>query len=167
MTTKAELKDLVEQSVAYVHKVLIEERQKELMPIFHLVAPPGGQSAVVGTPWNSKFEKQLAVAQVKAMARSIDAQAVVFTTECWLVKRDTPTDWHRQRIHNVIPSQEPDRMEAVMIAAKNKARDTEVVTLQIIRDKPGGRIISLIREVEFPGIYESWMFDGMFNPTED
>lgn len=52
MTTKAELKDLVEQGAVYVNKVLIEDRQKELMPIFHLIAPEGKESAVVGTPWN-------------------------------------------------------------------------------------------------------------------
>jgi hypothetical protein len=74
------------------------------------------------------------------------------------------TPWHRQRVLDAAgrPSESPDRIEVVMIIASNAEGESKAASLQIIRDKPGGRIISLVEDRQMPGHYESWMFDGMF-----
>lgn len=166
--TKDELKELIEGAVAYANKVLIEDGKPDLMPIFHLISPGRLRDMVIGTPWSGDEEKEMAVAKVKEMAHSIDAQAVMFSMECWLKVEPAPlTPWHaRHQSENwVRPSESPDRREAVLIFGMNKARETVTASLQILRDKPGGRIISLVREPTLDDSkYDSWMFDGMFRP---
>lgn len=60
-----------------------------------------------------------------------------------------------------MPSQHPDRVECVfMVATDGKTAVSR--GLQIIRDKPGGRIISLVEHKLPEGVsLESWMLKGM------
>jgi hypothetical protein len=167
------LEELIAAGELQADRILIKERQKALLPMFHLVAPEGGQDAVVATPWSNDFEKKLSVAQVKFISHQMGAVAVMFLTECWMVtaKLDVPnTPWHRQRQLDRMgrPSQSPDRIEAVIIIATDGSR-TKATTLQMIRDKPGGKLISLVKDEVLSrdtDNYESWMFDGMLRAKE-
>lgn len=171
--TKDELRNLVEASKAFAERSLVRDRAKELAPMFHLIAPEGSDKtdAVVVTPWDGDIQKQLAVLEVKKISHEMNAQACVFMTEAWVVKKDAVpnTPWHIRRakaeLRNLIPSQSPDRIECVVIFAIDAGGDHASTMLQIVRDKPGGRIVALVEDQQ-PGDmrYESWMFNGMFRP---
>ena len=171
--SKDELNALVDHGVEYANKILIEDRHKELSPIFHLISRSGKEDAVVSTPWGNNFEKKLAVAQVKSMARKMDARMVLFMTEAWVTKHRTEkplTSWHaRQEAAKEYPppSESPERIEIVMILATNPDNEYASRMLQIVRHKPGGRIVSLVPDADAPKTYESWIFDGMFRPSHE
>ena len=170
--SKEILNALVDHGVEYVNKILIEDRHKELSPMFHLISRSGKEDAVICTPWGGDLEKKIAVAQVKSMARKIDAQAVCFMTEAWLTKHrveEPLTPWHarREAQNHPPPSESPERIEIVMIIATNPQNEYASRMLQIVRHKPGGKIVSLVPDADAPNVhYESWMFDGMFRPHE-
>lgn len=158
--SKEDMTPLVEQAAAYARRILVEDQQREMMPVWHLISSDSDMpSAVVGTPWSGDSEKRQAVAAVKHMSREMNAEAVIFSCEVWFVKLD-----RGQRMRGDRPAESPDRIEAVMIVAVNRQGDWVMRHLLTIRDKPGGRIITLKDDPESPGTYESWMFDGMFNP---
>jgi len=175
---KKSLEELVDLAEAHVRDYLLTKGEKELTPMWHLISRKEKSDAVVATPWGGDFEKQLAVAKVKEIAREIDAEAVCFTTECWMLDSTRikhpggplpNTSWHRDRAMRNMPrpSQSPDRIEAVIIVAHDGV-NTKARSLQMIRDRPGGRLISLIDYAPGFGdsVYESWMLKGMIHPEE-
>jgi len=179
MTTEGKspitLEELIALGEKHVNRILLEQREKEMRPLWHLVTPEG-PDLIIMTPWNDDFEKKLAVAQIKHMAHEKEAIAVCFVTECWMVASDklpsgTPnTPWHLDQAMKKAmagadrPSQSPNRIEAVMILAHDHSR-TIAKGLQTIRDKPGGRIISFVEHLPIgESKFESWMLEGMLPP---
>jgi len=151
------LEKLIALGERHVNRILLEDREKGMAPLWHLVTPEGEQDFVIMTPWNGDFEKKLSVAKVRELAHEHNAIAVGFVTECWML------DIKRADVHkpHPRPSESPNRIEAVMILAHDKER-TIAKGLQTIRDKPGGRIISLIEHMPIgESKFESWMLEGM------
>jgi hypothetical protein len=168
------LDELIAGGEEHANKILIEERHKELKPMFHLVSADGKKDALIMTSWADDFEKKLAVAKIKQMSHEMGAVACMFMTEAWMLSVKSPpgtpnTPWHRDRELARIgrPSQSPDRIEVVIIVAGDGS-EQRFAALQMIRDKPGGRLISLVKDHNASnlGTYESWMLDGMIKPRE-
>jgi len=161
MTTEGKgpitLEELIKLSEGHAHRILLEDREKDMVPLWHIVTPDGKPDLIIMTPWDGDFAKKLAVAKIKEIAHEHKAIAVGFVTECWML--DIPAkDAHKPYER---PSQSPNRIEAVMILAYDKKR-TIGKGLQTIRDKPGGRIISLIEHLPIgESKFESWMLEGM------
>jgi len=160
MTTEGKspitLEELIALGEKHVNRILLEQREKEMRPLWHLVTPEG-PDLIIMTPWDGDFAKKLAVAKIKEIAHEHKAIAVGFVTECWML--DIPAkDAHKPHER---PSESPNQIEAVMILAHDKKR-TIAKSLQTIRDKPGGRIISLIEHLPIgESKFESWMLEGM------
>lgn len=140
------LADLIEHAEAHAHKTLIERRERQLLPFYHLVTA-SGESVVIPLPWRSDIEKQLMLLGVKAKAKEIGAVAALFMSESWVSIKRAPTPWHARRVMENLtpPSQDPERREAVFIAATDGA-DVRGSMLQIVRDKPGGRVLALVKD---------------------
>ena len=165
------LEELIELAENSTRRYLLDEGRKEMAPQWHLISPDGKRDTIVITPWDGDIQKQLAVAQVRDLSHRMGAVAVCFSTECWMLdtsRANIPnTEWHRDRYLRAQgrPSRSPDRIEAVIFVAHDHSR-TICKTLQMVRDKPGGRLISLIDyAVPQEGSYESWMLDGMILPS--
>jgi len=162
------LEKLIALGERHVNRILLEDREKGMAPLWHLVTPEGEQDFIIMTPWNGDFEKKLSVAKLRELAHKHNVIAVGFVTECWMLEAKTPpgmpnTSWHKDRMLERMgrPSESPDRIEAVMILAHDKKR-TLGKSLQTIWDKPGGRIISLIEHLPIgESTFESWMLEGM------
>lgn len=161
IVTKAELAKLVENAAESARKSLVERQESSMMPVWYIVSayPEYVPNMVIGTPWSGDHEKHQAVAAVKQAAQAMEAEAVCFSSEVWMLKLE-PGEKALDR-----PSQSPKRIEGVQIIAFNRRGEYKAKHLLTIRDKPGGRIIELRDDPEQPGHYESWMFDGMFYPT--
>jgi len=162
------LEELIKLGEGHVHRILLENREKDMAPLWHIITPDGEPDLIIMTPWNGDFEKKLAVARVKQIAHEHNATAVCFVTECWMLEAKIPpgtpnTSRHKDRMLERMgrPSESPNRIEAVMILAHDKER-TIAKGLQTIRDKPGGRIISFVEHMPVgESKFESWMLEGM------
>jgi len=155
--------DLLDAGEKHARNILVKRRDKSLTAMFHLVAPDGRPDAVISTPWGNDLQKQIMVAAVKSQAREMHATAALFLSEAWMATESIPlTEWHRKRAaeHFTPPSQRPDRVEVVSMIATD-GRDTHGRMLQIVRDKPGGRVIDLVRDGPDKTDMQSWMFEGM------
>jgi hypothetical protein len=159
---------LVRTGERHAHKCLIERRLASLTGLYHLVAPEGGgQDAVFPCTWRNDIEKKILLFAVKATARKIGAVAALCVHEAWMTKIEKGlTPWHtRQRLENLTPpSEDPKRQEIVMIAATDGQRTISKM-LQIVRDKPGGRIIALI-DMPIGATAEGRLIDGIIPPPE-
>jgi hypothetical protein len=158
------LADLVRSAERHAHKCLIERREPSLMGLYHLVAPEGGgQDAVLPCAWRNEIEKQIFLFTVKAAARQIGAVAAVCVHEAWMTRIPVgPTPWHAKRARENLtpPSQDPQRREVVMIAATDGKRTLSKM-LQIVRDKPGGRIVALVEDDLPHASLEGRMIEGI------
>jgi len=154
---KPDLDELLKHAEENARRILVKERQGEMAPVFHLISGDGEHDTVIVTPWRDDFEKKLAVAKVKQIAHEIDALAVCFSSECWMLSVPSSQKYHER------PSQSPNRIETVFILAYD-GEEVKCSTLQTIRDKPGGKIIALVKDEDLSnlgGDYESWILDGM------
>lgn len=139
-----DLELLVRQAGEHAQKVLIGGGQKSLSPFYHLIAAPPKQDAVVLAHWADEREKIAIIEATKEIARNIDAAALLFVGEAWVVTRHAPTQWHRDRVFNEAPpSQQPDRREIVFAGATDGEHNAQRMW-QIVRAAPGGAIISLV-----------------------
>lgn len=150
--------ELVRLAGEHAERILIKERYKDLTATYLLFSPDGNGDGlsveIVACPWHNDIEKQLMLLAVKKRARESGAVALSFVTEAWVARRsrDKP-QW------DLPPSQDPQRREVVFAAAtdgKTKASRE----WQIVRDKPGGRIVSLIDDGEITD-FEGRVIDGI------
>jgi hypothetical protein len=90
-------------------------------------------------------DKEATIIEVKRRAREMGAVAVMSISEAWMSRVVAPTPWHLNRRLPTMPppSEDPQRREIVVIAATDGERSVAKL-LQIVRDKPGGRIMSLV-----------------------
>lgn len=141
-----DLGELLDRGEAHVRNMLLRDRAKSLTPIFHLVALDPSRDRVISVMWRNEIEKQLVLLEIKAAARDIDAVAVLVMTEAWTVSiKAAPTPWHAQRALDAVgpPSESPDRIEVVSIAVSD-GENSRMRLLQMVRDKPGGRLVALV-----------------------
>jgi len=164
-----DLDKLLDNGEEHARKILLEERHKSMMGIYHLVAPEGGTDRVIGVSWENDIEKQITVLSIKDVSREMKAVAALMIHEAWMLKlnRSTPnTSWHRDRLLANLPrpSESPDRIEVVHLIATD-GRETKSRALQMVRDKPGGRLIALIEDKAMEGgEFSGRLIDGIITP---
>lgn len=120
-------------------KILIEMGHPNLMPCY-VLAGAKGDMLVVGCAWSNDDEKAAALIEVRRVARDHGAVALSFVSEVWMVDSREMPDALMMR-----PSENPKRREYVFAVATDGER-TAAARQQIIRDKPGGKIIALVKE---------------------
>lgn len=155
---------LLDQGEKHARKVLLEHRDPELQGFYHLIAPEGGQDRVIMTRWRNDIEKQLTVLSIKATAREMRAVAMLVVYEAWMLKLKPSQEF---LANTPRPSESPDRIEAVYLLATD-GRNTKARMLQMLRDKPSGRITSLIED-KFPegdSAFSGRLVDGIIVPSE-
>jgi hypothetical protein len=157
-----ELTELLDQGERHARRILLERREKQLTAFYHLVAPRGPDRIVVCT-WRNDIDKQLAVFQIKALSREMGAVAAMFISESWMlsvpVGDPIPID---------PPAQDARRQEVVMMLATD-GRETRARSLQIKRDKPGGRIVDLVADetTRLGGKFAGRLIDGIIEVRGD
>lgn len=159
-----DLDKLLDQGEKHARKVLLEHRDPELQGFYHLIAPEGGQDQVIMTRWRNDIEKQLTILTIKSIAREMRAVAMLVMYEAWVLKLKPGQEFLATTPR---PSESPDRIEVVHLLATD-GRNTKGKMLQMMRDKPGGRITALIEDkfpedaIEFSGR----LIDGIIVPSE-
>jgi len=169
---KISLDDLLDVGERHARKILLQRREPMLQTFFHLVAPEGEKDAIIPCNWRDDYEKDVTVATVKATAAIMKAVMALYVSEAWMLTLPPPlTSWHAQhQMDNTPrPSESPDRVEVVHIMAYDgitaKGR-----TLQMVRNRPGGKLISLVlipeADTENTG-YVGRMIDGIIPPRKE
>ncbi len=156
------LEQLLDIGEGFARNTLLERGKPSLHPFYDLVTADN-QHALVPCFWINDEEKDGMIAAVQQVSREVGAVAALFVSEAWLVKRSTlPSEWHRKRtIANIgKPSEQPDRIEVVQLVAMDGKHAIPRV-LQIVRDKPGGKIISLILDNDAGGQFAGRMVEGI------
>ena len=122
------LKQLLDAGERHAREVLLKSRQKMLMPFYHLVTADA--NFLVPVQFNGDFEKDLAVLQVKTLAREKQAIMAMFVAESWMAVYDQNYDPET----SPRPSQHKDRVEVVMLTATD-GNSVEGRVLRMVRDK--------------------------------
>lgn len=158
------LDDLIEMGGKHAKTVLINRRETELTPILHLM-DRNGKSHIVACIWANDIQKQLVMLRAKKEARDIGAIAAMFVGEIWMYPpEDTPnTRAEIERQYRLCPpSQHPRRQEAVLSVATADGKNFKHAMWQIIRNRPGGRVMSLVRIPYSAGVVmESSLLEGL------
>jgi hypothetical protein len=161
MTVKispSDLKGLVRLAGEHAEKILIKEGQKELLSTYLLLRPGPDDDIeieVIGCVWRSGFEKQLAILAVKKRAREFGATALSFVAEVWMASRPIARPQF-----DLPASEDPQRREVVVAVATN-GKDREACCWQIVRNRPGGRIISLVESPIAGDGFSGRIIDGI------
>ena len=92
------------------------EHDGEIAPVFFVHTPQG--LAVILTPFENDFQKQMVVLQVKAFAHEHKADWLLFVTEGWAVKAKAED---KETIGR--PSLHPERVEAVIFNLETKGEN--------------------------------------------
>lgn len=163
-----DLKKLIKSGEDLARNMLLNKnkrkRVKQLVPMFHLVAPEGGgRDIIIGCEWSNTDEKYYAIEMVKEKAHKMGAVAAMFITEAWMVVYDKAHPIG-ERIDP--PSQDPRRIEAVMAIALDNEGNQEASRLLITRDKPGGIITALVADntLNDNATYQFNIIDGLLPP---
>ncbi len=139
MTKILPVPELLRLAGDHARHILLERRERQLMPSYVLIGADG-LGHVVGTGWRNDDEKIAAIAQVRDLAREYRAVALSFVTEAWVT--DT---LHQPDALTMRPSEHPQRHEVVHAFATDK-NHTQMAQWQIVRDRPGGNIIALVED---------------------
>lgn len=164
MSPKPDLNTLLDAGEKHARRVLLLDGNPELLPMFHLVTPKEDEGDIVmACMWRDDTEKQMIVGTVRAKSHEVGAVAVMFIGEAWMLMVDNPgkTPWHMDRALEQAgpPSEHPNRVEIVALTVTD-GKESRGRTLQIVRDKPGGKIISLVRQPDLAGV-DGRMIEGM------
>jgi hypothetical protein len=149
------LDDLVRRSGEFARDILIDEGRKQLSATF-LLFGADDRLHVVPCFWENEIQKQLMIAKIREIARTVGAVALSFMSEAWLSTQPNKAGFDRTP-----PSEDPNRREIVFAVAANKEHRI-VRHWQIIRNRPGGRIISLVEDPIPSGMtFAGRMIDGI------
>lgn len=135
------LTQLLDAGEQHARVILLEMRAPQLQAFYHLITPGRLSDTVIPCLWTNPREKEHTVAAVKAEARKIGAIAAMFLGEAWALKLPPgklPRDLPRR-------AESPDRIEVVQIIVTD-GKHTRQRIMQMIRDKPGGTLISLVTQ---------------------
>jgi hypothetical protein len=142
---KLTLEQLVDSGINHARHILLDQREPAMQTLYTLITD---QNELILLPCTFKndFEKDVTVAAVKATAALSNAVMALYVAEAWMLKLPPPlTPWHAKRQMENLPrpSQSPDRIEVVHALATD-GTTTLSRTLQMVRNKPGGKLMSLV-----------------------
>jgi len=169
---KLTLDDLLDVGERHVRKILLKRGEPMLQTFFHLIAPEGEKDAIIPCNWRDDYDKDVTVACVKATATLMKAVMALYVSEAWMLELPPPlTSWHAQHQMDNLPraSESPDRVEVVQLMAHD-GTTVKGRTLQMVRNRPGGKLISLvlIPERDKEGTqYLGRMIEGIIPPRKE
>ena len=169
MTTLT-LDQLVDSGVAHARHILLKKRAKQLEAFYTLITEDN-EMILLPCTFQNDFEKDVTVATVKATALLTHAVMALYVNEGWMVKLPPPlSPWHAKRqMENLpIPSESPDRIEIVQALATD-GTTVKSRCLQMVRDKPGGKLIALVpmAQPDEGTKYQGRMIDGLLPPRKE
>lgn len=126
-----DLDKLMDLGVGQARSVLLNT--KDQMEPTWLIHRPDDKYRLVMTPWGGDFEKELARNYVRQLIEEDGADSYSVIMEAWAVSLPTGSRPILDR-----PSQDPRRVECVMIVATDGFNQRSK-TLRIIRDKATGK----------------------------
>lgn len=157
------LDQLVETGVKQARHVLLTRREKQLKP-FYALFNDKNEITLLPCQFNDDHDKDVTVAAVKATAALTGANKALYMSEGWMLHLPKPlTPWHaKQQMENLPrPAESPDRIEIVQIIATD-GTNTKARALQMIRNKPGGKLMALVPMPELEDcIHSGRMIDGI------
>ena len=138
--------EMLDAGEEQARRVLIGTKEA-LLPMFH-VELNNGDGIVVGTPWANEEEKYATVDAIKHAIKNGGVKRYSFVAEAWM--STAPKTWKPGQGRPLDPpSQQPNRVECVIITACERERQ-ECRFLEIKRG-PGGRCADLIRQDDMQG----------------
>ncbi len=142
-------------------RVLIGTKE-ELMPSW-LMVDGVGKVQIFATPWRNTEEKHLTVEAMRLIMRQSQAQAYSLLTEAWMA---TVTGEEAKRPYEgPPPSERPDRTEAVVVMAANRAGEHRYHTLRIVRGKKG--VCDALERLDgSEDMFSSTLFDNLLQDKE-
>jgi len=131
--------ELITRGEEYARHLLLEEREKQLDPLYYLIDPED-KIHLIPCTFKNDFVKKLEFVAVKQLAQRVNCQAVLFISEGWSVSREKGETGPQ-------PSEDPKRIEVVSIMAVTyEASRTKL--LHMVRDQVTKRLIGLEPMVE-------------------
>lgn len=134
------LNTLLDRAEKHIRRVLIEDKERELMPM--VVMAKEGELGVAEIPWRNDDEKIAMVEALGAAMREKGIEAYVFMSEAWIALM--PCGWSPDQRVPVMPKERPDRKEVVFALACDKDRAVQR-SWRIVRGE-AGTIVKLERE---------------------
>jgi hypothetical protein len=159
----SKLDQLLDQGEAHARQILLVDKKPDLVPFYHLVSD--GVDTIMPCTFGSQQEKDLAVFFATALARSIDATAVMFVSEAWTAVV-APGDVSPDGMVDVLPSQRSDRVEVVMLVASDG--DHSLGRSLLMKRDRKGRLVALERDDKYDraDMFGGRMIDGIIPPTQ-
>jgi len=127
---------MIDLAGEHARRILIEQKQTGLQPIF-LFATPAGNTVVPCGPLMGSGDAKEALAEImRSLMRERGAIAYSFVSEAWMAERPSGSPLPRD------VASLPDRMEVVYAVAFDAAGDARSACWRMVRD-PHRRILAL------------------------
>lgn len=137
------LDGLLDMGERHARDILLRRGEKSIAPFFHLVGPPGEDDRLVGAWWTNDAEKEATAEAVARLARDMQARAVMFVSEAWVVALTRSESRKAFEDGYVLaPAHDPRRIEVVALTARDDQGKTVARDLIMERDAKG-KIIAL------------------------
>jgi hypothetical protein len=132
---KVDLDDMIRLAFQHAHTVLIEFKQKSLIPAFSILKPDQ-TVAIVGTPWANDEEKKTMLLWMKQYLKDEGSIAYCVVGEAWLAT------YSQVELRNdfVMPSKSDRRIEVVIAVAADREGHKVMRAHEIIRNTDGAVI---------------------------
>jgi hypothetical protein len=132
---------LLDAGEAQARNVLLKDKVKQLIQLWHIVAPD--VNAIIATPWTDDEGKEMAQHLVREKLTELKAKAYCLTLEGWVSRYDEGEfDPNMKTLPKVMPSGRINRVEIVSIFASTRAMK-KMRMLSIVRNPDTQKIIDL------------------------
>lgn len=134
-----------------------------IMPMWTLISE-NGQIIPVVSPFGDDSEKQLTVVVIRRMIVEFNVVMIGFMAETWIVdSKDDPTITN-ETMHDITPSQHPQRREGIMLVVENIYGKSAFGSFEINRDQD--EKATLGEFTLMPGESHGGTFSGLFGKPE-
>jgi hypothetical protein len=139
MAMEMDLENMLDNAEAFCRKMY--RKEKEIMPILHIVAPDQ-VPIVVEFGWQNEHERASKLAITRAFLRVSKASAYLLINETWFtnIKHDdagNPLEPLPDQAGYVMPSQRVDRLEGLVLSAVTRDGTRQCRLFELKRDAAG------------------------------
>jgi hypothetical protein len=127
-------KALLESSFEMSSKLLLEEGS--IMPVWIILYDDGTAPFIRPTPWRNEAEKVAALGAMRSFIKLTGAVMYAMISETWMAHR-TASSFEEAEKQGPRPSQDPNRLEALMIVIADPVGGGEFFSWEMLRDKEG------------------------------
>ena len=128
----SDLKSLIEHAAQFAAMVF---RDKGSVAPMWICEQANGERFVVGSPWSSDNEKDLAVEALRVLFQQQQVVRYVNMVEAWTVERVGKVPPERPSLH-------PDRREIIAFMAESAEGESEMAVFYILRPEHGPATLS-------------------------